>query len=67
MQMLGKTLRLKVIGTIPSFLAKRLFGELIEELTKSQQVQPRRLIDKGFTFTYPTLSSAFHAIFSKKK
>lgn len=67
MQMLGKSVHRKVLGVVPPFIAKRLFGELFDELTKSQQVQPRRLIDKGFTFTHPTLSGAFHTIFSKKK
>ncbi len=65
--MLGKAVHRRVLGTVPSFVGKRLFGELLDELTKSQQVQPRRLTDKGFTFAHPTVSSAFHAIFLKKK
>lgn len=67
MDMLGKRTHKKVIGALPPFIGRWLFGDLLDELTKSQRVQPRRLLDKGFVFRYPSLSDALHNIFSKKK
>jgi hypothetical protein len=65
MKMLGHILHRKVIGSIPKIITKNLFGEFFEEITKNQQVLPKRLIDKGFTFSYPTLESALVQIFIK--
>ena len=58
MQTLGKMLHRPVIGALPRFVRRVLFGELISELTASQKVSPQRLIDKGFVFMYPTLVEA---------
>ncbi len=66
MKTLGFVLKRKVIGSIPKFVAKKLFGEFFEEITKNQQVAPKRLIDKGFVFSYSTLASALDQIFNKK-
>ncbi len=65
MKGLGHILKRKVVGVFPKYIAKKLFGEFFEEITKNQRVAPKRLIDKGFTFSYPTLSSALNQIFKK--
>lgn len=65
MRQLSHSIHRKVIGSVPKFLAKKIFGEFFEEITKSQRVAPKRLIDKGFEFSYPTLSSALNQIFKK--
>jgi uncharacterized protein (TIGR01777 family) len=66
MKTLGFVLKRKVVGSIPKFIAKKLFGEFFDEITKNQQVAPKRLMDKGFIFSYSTLSSALDQIFNKK-
>lgn len=67
MTKLGSVLKRKVVGSVPLFIAQRLFGEFFDEITKNQQVAPKRLIDKGFVFSYPTLSSALDQILKKNK
>lgn len=62
-RILGKVLHRRVIGTIPRFITKRFFGESFTETTKSQRVAPKRLLDKGFEFSYPTLEEALRQIF----
>jgi len=58
---LGKIIHRKVFGTVPRWIMRRLYGELYDELSKSQQIYPKRLMDKGFVFAYPTLESALTA------
>ncbi len=58
METLGKAVHRKVLGSIPRPLAKALFGELLGEITKSQRMSSKLLIDKGFVFQYPTLLDA---------
>lgn len=65
MKILGKIIHRRVIGALPSFVAKNLFGQFFEEITKSQRIAPQRLIDKGFTFSYPTLKEALKEIYKK--
>lgn len=54
----------RVIGrpamfSVPGFAMKLVLGEMAEDtVLASQRVAPRRLVDAGFTFTYPTLESA---------
>jgi uncharacterized protein len=56
---LGKVLHKKILGVIPRFILKFRYGqELIDEFEKSQQVLPKRLLDKGFIFSFPTLKEA---------
>ena len=55
----------RVIGALPRFIGKRMFGEFLIETTKSQCVVPQRLLDKGFVFTHPHLKEAIVAA-SKK-
>lgn len=65
MKSLGTFINRRVICYIPKFITKKVFGEFFNEITKSQQVVPSRLLDKGFVFKYPTLRSAFDQIFKK--
>jgi uncharacterized protein (TIGR01777 family) len=66
MNTVGRALKRMVIGTVPTFLKKILFGELLEELTKSQHITPQRLLDKGFVFQYPTLAEAIKEVVKKQ-
>lgn len=65
MKILGRVIHRRVIGVLPLFVAKKLFGQFFEEITKSQRIVPQRLIDKGFSFSYPTLKEALKEIYKK--
>ncbi len=58
MHTLGSVIKRRVLGVVPRFLARIKYGDLLAELTKSQKVSPKLLIDKGFVFQYPTLREA---------
>lgn len=65
MKIIARTLHRPIIGTIPRFVLKMLYGEMAGELSKSSHVVPRRLLDKGFVFQYSTAESALLAILKK--
>lgn len=44
--------------TTPAFLLRTLLGEQADLLVEGQRVTPRRLLETGFQFQYPTLSAA---------
>lgn len=67
MKTLGSVMKKTVIGAIPSFIAKKMFGSFFEEITKSQRITPKRLTDKGFVFMYPTLQEALQSLYKNKK
>ncbi|MBP6917806.1 MAG: TIGR01777 family oxidoreductase [Legionellaceae bacterium] len=56
---LAKTMHRPLVFKIPAFLMRLLFGEMGEcLLLKGQRVIPKRLLDAGFQFHYPTLEKA---------
>jgi uncharacterized protein len=58
-QTLGDVMHRPAVATVPEFAIKLMFGEMGEEtLLSGQRVQPRRLLDAGFTFEYPELAAA---------
>ena len=61
--LLAHTMHRKVLGSIPEWIAKKVFGELFDEITKNQRIVPQRLYDKGFIFLYPTAKEAFENIY----
>lgn len=65
MHTVGVVMHRRVVGVLPRFIARRMFGEFLEETTKSQCVVPQRLLDKGFVFTYPHLKDAVVAAYKK--
>lgn len=44
--------------TVPAFLIRTLVGELSVVLLEGQKVIPRKALDHGFTFLFPTLKEA---------
>ena len=57
----------KIWFKTPALLIRILFGEMGEYLLlKGQHVTPKRLIELGFKFSYPTLQSALNEEFPKK-
>ncbi len=59
MATLSRVLHRRILGSIPGFIKRILFGaELVPELTRNQRVSPQLLLDKGFVFQYPDLAPA---------
>lgn len=56
---LARAVRRPAIATVPAFAVKVMYGQMAEEtILSGQRVRPRRLLDSGFTFAYPTLDRA---------
>lgn len=63
---LGKAIRRPTVFSMPSFVAKGIFGEMGEEvLLEGQRVLPARLLAAGFTFEYPDLAPALERALAK--
>jgi uncharacterized protein (TIGR01777 family) len=58
---LKKILKYRTIVTVPAWVSKKIFGEGYQELAESSRVSPKRLLDKGFEFIYPTIETALAA------
>jgi uncharacterized protein len=50
---------------VPSFMMKLLFGELSVLLLEGQKVLPRKVMEHGFEFRYPTLDVALKELLGK--
>jgi hypothetical protein len=60
---LGRVLHRPTVTRAPEFALKLAYGEMAEEvLFASQRVMPRRLLDAGFTFSYPGLEGALRHV-----
>lgn len=58
---LGKELHRPTFMTMPEFMIKFIFGQMGEELLlQGQRVIPAKLLQNGFTFSYPDLESALN-------
>lgn len=56
---LARVLRRPAIVPVPAFVMRLAFGEMGEAtLLASQRMRPRRLLESGYRFRYPTLESA---------
>jgi NAD dependent epimerase/dehydratase family enzyme len=67
MKSLSAIFKKPVWGSVPKNIMRWKYGDLYDELTRNQQVSPKRLIDKGFIFTYVTLTEALQAIKQHEK
>jgi uncharacterized protein (TIGR01777 family) len=62
---LAHSLNRPVLITLPNNVVKLIFGEMGDLLIcKGQKVIPKRLIDEGFEFDYPTIKGALKKEFS---
>lgn len=59
---LGKALHRPTLLPVPEFVLKIIFSEGAKVLTDGQRVVPRRLLDYGFAFEYPTIESSIDRI-----
>ncbi len=63
MKTLAKTLRRPYWFPTPSFMLILVLGEKSSTVLNGQRVFPKRLIDDGFEFQYPTLEQALRQIY----
>lgn len=67
MKTVGKVFKKTLIGAVPRKIMRFLYGDLYDELIRSQRVLPKRLLDKGFVFQHPTLLEALESIRNHEK
>jgi len=58
---MGRVLRRPTVLPVPAFALRIVLGEFAGDVLGSQRVRPRRLLDSGFTYTYPDLPDAVRA------
>lgn len=58
LQAIKKIWKHRLVATVPQWFGRTVFGEGFNEMTKSSRVIPKRLLDKGFEFVFPTLEEA---------
>jgi uncharacterized protein (TIGR01777 family) len=55
---LARALHRPSLLVVPAFALRLLFGEVARELLEGQRAAPRRLLEAGFRFRFPTLAAA---------
>ena len=55
---LARQLRRPAFFSVPGFALKLIYGKAAVLLTKSPEVTAKKIVDAGFEFQYPTISSA---------
>jgi len=55
---LGRVLRRPTILPAPAFMMRLVLGEFAETLLTGQRVLPKKLLDAGFRFDFPTITPA---------
>ena len=64
-RMLGQAMHRPCWAPVPSFVLKTVLGEMSEMVLTGQRAVPKKLLDAGFSFRYPTLQECLSAIFNK--
>ena len=64
---LGKKLHRPVIFRAYSFILKMALGEGADALLKGQKVRPRRLLEQGYPFHFPTIDAILEDLVKKKR
>jgi len=60
---LGRILHRPAVMSVPSYILRRLLGEVADEIFLSgQKVIPKKITDHGYRFQYPELASALENI-----
>jgi hypothetical protein len=62
---LGKVLGRPSFVPAPGFAFRLAFGEVAQLLLEGRHVAPKRLLEAGFTFQYPTVESALRHIYGR--
>ena len=58
---MGRVLRRPTLCTVPAPVLRLVLGEFAHDVLGSQRVVPRRLLESGFSFTYPGIEDAVRA------
>jgi uncharacterized protein (TIGR01777 family) len=66
-EMLGKILFRPALFPVPKAALELLFGEAAGVIAEGQRVVPKRALELGFSFTYPTLEGALRDVLAKNK
>jgi uncharacterized protein len=62
---LGRVLRRPTFLSMPAAVVRLIFGEMADALLlSSQRVEPRRLLDSGFTFQFSDFETSLHHLLS---
>jgi uncharacterized protein (TIGR01777 family) len=64
-QAIGKVMKRPAWFPVPGFALKLVLGEMSTVLLDGQFVRPKRLMEHGFTFTYPDAESALSNLLKK--
>jgi uncharacterized protein (TIGR01777 family) len=64
---LAKTLHRPLLPSVPGFVIKTALGEFGNVLLKGQRVIPKRLLENGFSFSFPTLPEALDDLLAKSR
>lgn len=66
-RILAEKMRRPLIFKVPPIILRLLMGEVADYIVlEGQRVIPKRLMDEGFVFKYPTIDSALEDLLSKK-
>lgn len=64
---LARVLHRPTLGWMPAFLARRLYGEMADELLLADiRVQPQKLMESGYEFQSPDLEGALKHLFERQ-
>ncbi|MDH5201864.1 MAG: TIGR01777 family oxidoreductase [Nitrospirota bacterium] len=66
-EILGKVMSRPSWVRVPEFVLKIALGEMADMLFNGQRVLPKKMIDAGFEFRFPTLHKALEEIIQRKK
>lgn len=66
-QTLGKVLSRPSLFPVPKAALELLFGEAASVIAEGQRVVPKRALELGFSFKYPTLEGALRDVVAKNK
>ena len=68
MQLLAEITHKRVlVPPIPEIMLRLMTGEFASVFINGQRVLPRRLIDNGFSFKYPTITDAYYHLLTPEK
>ena len=63
---IGKVMRRPGFMPAPAFALQTILGEMATILLEGQRAVPKKLIDSGFSFNFPTLEDAVHELIGKR-
>ncbi|MER6997829.1 TIGR01777 family oxidoreductase [Streptomyces sp. NPDC000410] len=58
---MGRVLHRPTLFTVPPFALRIALGEFAADVLGSQRVLPKKLVDSGFGFTYPSIDASIRA------